>query len=244
MAPKIYLSPAAHEHPPACSVVKGCNEVKHVHEYLDELVVFLDACGILWKRNGKGNLGSAGVQKAVRESNKWGADLHYVVHTNGANGKAQGSRPMVWPTGVGREWAETILDWRRKIYPYPVKVKERTDLYEIAQSKAVCVYEELVFHDNKEDAAWLHNNLRLLAEYTARAFCEIFGVEFVDPYARIPGDVDGDGKVTSTDARLSLQAPVGKVELTEEQKEVADVDGDGKVTTTDARIILQEAVGK
>jgi hypothetical protein len=61
---------------------------------------------------------------------------------------------------------------------------------------------------------------------------------------RKPGDVDGDGELTSTDARLVLQASVGKVEFAEEQKETADVDGDGKVTTTDARIILQEVVGK
>ena len=61
---------------------------------------------------------------------------------------------------------------------------------------------------------------------------------------RIAGDVDGDGKVTSTDARLALQAAAGKVDLTEEQKKAADVDGDGKVTSTDARLILQDSVGK
>lgn len=244
MAVKIYLSPAAHEHPPACCAVSGCNEVKHVHEYLDELVPYLDACGFEWKRNGKEDLGSAGVKKAVRESNAWGADLHYVVHTNGANGTARGSRPMVWPTGKGRQWAETILRWRQKIYPYPTVVKVREDLYEIKHSAALCIYEELVFHDNAEDAAWLHNNLRVLAEYTARAFCDIFGVEFVDPYARIPGDVDGDGEITSTDARLVLQATAGKVTLTDEEKAAADVDGDGEVTSTDARLILQESAGK
>jgi hypothetical protein len=108
----------------------------------------------------------------------------------------------------------------------------------------VCIYEELVFHDNKEDAAWLHNNLRVLAEYTARAFCEIFGLQFVDPYARITGDVDGDGDITSTDARLALQAAVGKVDLSEDEAAAADVDGDGEVTSTDARLILQESVGK
>ena len=239
MAVKIYLSPAAHEHDRACVAVAGCSENTHCNAYLDELIPYLDACGIEWKRNGPDNLGSAGVQGAVRESNEWGADLHYVVHTNGANGEAKGSRPMVWPTGRGREWAETILRWRQEIYPYPVKVKERADLYEIKNSNAVCIYEELVFHDNEEDAAFLHGHLRQLAEHTARAFCEIFGLPF-----RRPGDVDGDGAITSTDARLALQAAVGKVELTAGEAAAADVDRDGKVTSTDARLILQTSIGK
>ena len=61
---------------------------------------------------------------------------------------------------------------------------------------------------------------------------------------RKKGDVDGDGEVTSTDARLALQHSVDKIELTDEQKDVADVDGDGEVTSTDSRMILQASVGK
>ena len=60
----------------------------------------------------------------------------------------------------------------------------------------------------------------------------------------LKGDVDGDGKVTSTDARLALQAAVGKVTLTEKQAIAADQNGDGTVDSTDARQILQKAVKK
>ncbi len=58
----------------------------------------------------------------------------------------------------------------------------------------------------------------------------------------VPKDVDGNGRVDSTDARLALQAAVGKVTLTEKQKTAADVNGDGRVDSTDARQILQQAV--
>lgn len=57
----------------------------------------------------------------------------------------------------------------------------------------------------------------------------------------VSGDVDGDGKVTTTDARIVLQAAAGKETLDERQKVSADVDGDGEVTTTDAREILKKA---
>lgn len=60
----------------------------------------------------------------------------------------------------------------------------------------------------------------------------------------IPGDVNEDGKVTATDARLALQAAVGKIQLTDKQREAADIDKDGDVDVSDARKILQKSVGK
>ena len=58
------------------------------------------------------------------------------------------------------------------------------------------------------------------------------------------GDVNGDNKVDSTDARLTLQYAVGKIKADAINIAVADVNGDNKVDSTDARLILQYAVGK
>lgn len=57
------------------------------------------------------------------------------------------------------------------------------------------------------------------------------------------GDIDGDGKVSSADARLALRAAVELDTLTDAQKMAADLDGDGTVTTADARKILRKSVG-
>lgn len=59
----------------------------------------------------------------------------------------------------------------------------------------------------------------------------------------IPGDIDGDGKVTAADARAGLRDSVDLENLTKRQKRAADVDGDGKVTAADAREILRKSVG-
>ena len=243
MAIKVYLSPAAHGRDNPC-LISGCSENTHANLYLDELTPYLDACGIEWKRNSKENMGSTGVQRSVWESNTWGATLHYVVHTNAANSKARGSRPHVYPTGEGRAWAEQILVRRREIYPYPCIVKESCDLYEIVATRAVCIYEELVFHDNEEDVGWFHENMRKLAEATAKAFCDIFKLEFRDPYAALMGDANNDGNVDTTDARLVLRYAAGHVDKNQLNLSTSDVDGDGKVNTTDARLILQKAAGK
>ena len=94
---------------------------------------------------------------------------------------------------------------------------------------------------------------QLLCAVTAAAlFCMAMPVsatvlrpEDVTPDAVAPsGDVSGDGKVDTTDARLVLQHAVGKMQLDEVEQEMTDVNGDGWVNTADARLILQYAVKK
>ncbi len=65
------------------------------------------------------------------------------------------------------------------------------------------------------------------------------------PELPLPGDADGDGKVTSSDARLALRVAVGleKCEKDTPAFLAADADGDGVITSADARLILRAAVG-
>lgn len=60
---------------------------------------------------------------------------------------------------------------------------------------------------------------------------------------KIKGDVDGDGKLTASDARSILRFSVKLDAPTDEQKRIADVDGDGTVTASDARSALRMSVG-
>ena len=57
----------------------------------------------------------------------------------------------------------------------------------------------------------------------------------------IPGDVNGDGKVSALDARWILQYVAGSRAFTARQVEAADLSGDGKVSAIDARGVLQLA---
>lgn len=182
---KIYLSPAAHEHDNPCSYDKKCGENIHCNLYLDELEAYLKACGIQYKRANKKNTGN-NLSKSIAESNAYKPDIHYICHTNAFNGTVAGSRAHVDKSGNGRKWAEIIFKHRKKIYPYLCSVKDGSHFAEVRDTTAVAIYEELVFHDNKDDITWFHKNMRKMAEYTARAFCEIFGIEFVDPYAKPP----------------------------------------------------------
>ena len=58
------------------------------------------------------------------------------------------------------------------------------------------------------------------------------------------GDVNDDGRINSSDARLVLQATVNLITLSETQKAAADCNGDEKINSNDARWILQETVSQ
>ena len=59
----------------------------------------------------------------------------------------------------------------------------------------------------------------------------------------LPGDVDKDGRLTATDARLILRIAVALDRADGEIYRIADFNGDGKVTADDARSVLRRAVG-
>ncbi len=58
-----------------------------------------------------------------------------------------------------------------------------------------------------------------------------------------PGDVDGDGNISASDARLALRASVELDKLSTEQYLAADIDNDSSISASDARILLRISVG-
>ena len=53
------------------------------------------------------------------------------------------------------------------------------------------------------------------------------------------GDVDGNGKITASDARLILRASAKLDSISAQQEAIADVNGDSKITAADARKVLR-----
>lgn len=189
--PKVYLSPAYHWCN-ACAI-SGCDETTHNNLYLDELEVFLTACGIDWKRGPRrvpksSESGDALMMQAVAQSNAWGADVHYVSHTNASGctvggGTVRGYRPIIFTGSAGgKKLAAYMIARRHQIYDQPIALKERADLYELRMPTAVSYYEEHVFHDNPADAAWFHAHLRDIARAAAKGLCDYFAIPFVEPY--------------------------------------------------------------
>ncbi len=84
------------------------------------------------------------------------------------------------------------------------------------------------------------------ADHPLRSAIEALGLDYAAQHSSgyRYGDVDKNGTVNSTDARLVLQYAVGKIGDSALFLATADVNGDGTINSTDARLILQFAVGK
>jgi len=194
---KVYLSPPYHRFNPCA--INGCDETTHNNLYMDEVEKFLTACGIEWKRGPRrvpksSEDGTALMKQAVKESNEWKADIHYVSHTNASTnladgvgtGKAKGCRPIIYDGSErGEKLAAYMIARRKGVYDGAITLNRRTDLYELRVPTAVSFYEEHVFHDNPEDAQWFHSHMRDVARSAVQGMCDYLGVTFVDPYMAI-----------------------------------------------------------
>jgi len=210
--PKVYLSPAYHRQN-NCAI-DGCYETAHNNDYLDALEPFLKACGIEYKRGPRripmsdNEDGTAMMKQAVEESDAFGADIHYVSHTNASTnsvggGTVKGCRPIIFSGSLGgRKLGQIMVKHRREVYPYDVRLNERSDLYELNKPVAVSFYEEHVFHDNPEDALWFHQHLSDVARSACKGFCEYFGIPFVEPGEEKTSD--GGGSSTQKEEPVQL----------------------------------------
>ena len=88
-------------------------------------------------------------------------------------------------------------------------------------------------------ALLLYNNYKTANGTTAKRTITQKTVRI--PAKWVSGDVDGDGKVTSADARKALRAAAKLTSLSPVETMRADVNGDGRVTASDARTILKTA---
>ena len=191
-APKVYLSPAMHMANPCVYPRpdgKQCYEALENNEYIDILEPILNRCGIETKRGYRrtpmnGDNGNAIMKQNVRESDAWGADVHYVSHTNGSadgKGNSRGCFPMYYTYSKnGKKLGEIMVKYRKQIYPRKVKLVASSKWYELYKPKAVSYYEEHVFHDNMDDATWFHTHMKEIAESAAKGLCEYFGIPYVE----------------------------------------------------------------
>lgn len=172
---KIYLSAAAHatDNPTKCP--HKCGENIHCNEYMDIVERRLKALGFEVKRGDKAKTGGQAMQSRVAEANKWGADIYYVAHTNAGCGRY--SMTMCYPNAMSKAKADIIHKYRKCVSSH--KVVTRSDLYEIKATKMVCLYDELIFHDNALDCTWFHGSgMAQMAEETVQALCELCRVEY------------------------------------------------------------------
>lgn len=184
-----------------------------------------------------------------REANEWGADYFLSIHRNAfIPNRADGVEAWVY-SGVSDK-GETFLMAKRLVEDIckSVAYKNRgvkkgapsyADFGVNSLTKMSSCLLEVGFIDSDKDNRIFDSRFQQMAETLSSALLENVGLTYKRPI--IKGDADGDGKITSADARLILRASVG---LETVDTERADVDGDGKITSADAREVLRRSVGE
>ena len=169
----------------------------------DAMEPWLRASGINFTRNDPSTSAAA----AIRESNSGNYDLHLALHSNaageGESGTLRGIDIYYYPTSRrGQDMAQLLVENLRTIYPLPQRVRAlgTTAIGEVRRTRAPSVLAELGYHDNREDAVWIEENIEAIARECARSVAEFFGLPFLTPQP------PRDGIVTTSGKDLNLRA--------------------------------------
>lgn len=173
---KIYLSPSTQE---ANLCRMGDTEEDHCNEIMDLIEPYLMAAGIEYKRNTRDMTHIS----SKNASNEYKPDLHYALHSNASDKTVRGHRVYICARGGKAEkFAKILVARQSEIYGSTGQVIVPTTKYtEIFYTDAPAVIDEIAFHDNAEDAAWIHANMAEIAKNKAQAICEALGATFKEP---------------------------------------------------------------
>ena len=179
--PILFLSPSTQEFNP---YVTTGNEEYWMNRLADEMEPYLLASGIDFVRNDPSRNAAA----AIRQSNEGEYDFHLALHSNaapaGKEGTYRGIDAYYYPNSdLSLRMAEILVDNLKPVYPLPDRVQAvpTRNLGEVSRTNAPAVLLELGYHDNREDALWVENNLQAIASALVLGITEYFGVPFQQP---------------------------------------------------------------
>lgn len=174
MAKKIYLSPSNQNG----NLYKGqnTNEMEQCNRIAAAAEKHLERNGFEVKRAKKGQ----DMWDSIKESNKWGSDLHIPIHTNAGGG--EGTVVFVYSKDANNmKYATPIYNSVQAVSPGKTDygVREYADLAELNATSATAVYVECEFHDNATLAKWIVNHVDDLGEAIAKGICKADGKSYI-----------------------------------------------------------------
>jgi N-acetylmuramoyl-L-alanine amidase len=179
--PSVFLSPSTQESNP---YINGGSEEYFMNLVADAVEPYLRASGITYARNSPEQT----LSQAIAQSNAGNYDLHLAIHSNAAgsanSGNVRGTDVYYYPTSVkGKRAADIIVENYKDIYPLPERVKTVASaaLAELRRTKAPAVLIETAYHDNREDARWIRDNLDNIARALSKSVAEYLNVPFKEP---------------------------------------------------------------
>ena len=175
--PKVYLSPSDQVH--NAYAYGNTTEAEQCRKIAAACKTALERCGFAVRTNFED--GKSAMYEREAESDAWGADYHVPIHTNAGGGK--GTEIYVSKKDERHmKAAQPVYDALRKISPYgSTRGIREGRWHEITHTKALCLYIEIDFHDNKTIAKWLVEETEAIAEAICKGLCEAAGIKYIQP---------------------------------------------------------------
>jgi N-acetylmuramoyl-L-alanine amidase len=173
---KIYMSPSTQH----ANIGYGNygSEEKRMNQVADVACRCLTESGIEWRRNEP----DMTLVEVANDSNRYKPDFHFAIHSNAGGG--QGAEALIYSLGGESERFAKIL-YSKISALTPTKdrgIKVMPELYELKYTKAKACIIEVAFHDNKNDAEFIANNIQEIGIALSKGICEYFDVKFKSPY--------------------------------------------------------------
>ncbi len=172
MNKSVYLSPSTQEK----NIGYGAYgiEEKRMNEVADVVEIVLKQHGVIVYRNKP----EWSLLRVVKDSNSKKPDLHFAIHSNAGGGR--GCEVFAYaPGGEGERAARAVYSELAPLTPTSDRgVKFNPGLYELRKTTAPAVLVEVAFHDNREDAKWIIDNIEAIGAALAKGILKYFNITY------------------------------------------------------------------
>lgn len=189
----IYLSPSTQEK--NIGVGNYGTEEKRMNQVADVTERVLRQHGLVVYRN-KPEMTLAQV---VTDSNSKKPDIHFAIHSNAGSGNNRGCEVYCHKFGgSGEKLARAVYSEIEPNTPSSDRgVKEGCNhygkgkpLYELAYTTAPAALIEIAYHDNKDDAVWIINNIEVIGTVIAKGILKYFDIPFQKENSSLENDIN------------------------------------------------------
>lgn len=175
MPTRIYLSPAQHANPGACSPNgRRYYEDEWCRKVANRAAYRLRKAGLTVKVST--NWSWDNYVGAASQSNAWGADIHVPIHSNAGNGKMRGTDTFYHPSSSsGKRLALKLLVHVSKVSGTK-RSNQPKSWHELSATRAVAGYLELDFHDNPAGCRHIASSHKRFGDAVAAGIMDYLGV--------------------------------------------------------------------
>lgn len=177
--PKIYISPSTQQNNRGAG--NYGTEESRMNQIADVVVPLLKYNGFTVYRNKP----SMSLQQAVTDSNSKNVDAHVAIHSNAGGGRGT---EVYYTSSNGKSLASDLYKYIEPLTPTADRgVKQTNRLYELNRTEATAALIEVAFHDNRDDAQFIINNISSIGEAIAKGICDYFNEKFKKPGSQNSG---------------------------------------------------------